>query len=328
MGWESGKQPTMEETMKKLLVLLPLTALIFAAFTGCSRDVDEDIELIEELLLNSYFTGAGSDGVTDDGTNNPQGEAALSMGLLAPVPGDTGSQTWVRKIESFNRDVQVDVDGDSAFAVITNHLAGTIYVYNPEDVAIYERPIDDSTCREVTLSWQGGIRRGHWRIEEITPVKVWTNGAEHPVEIDKIAVTSTSGENFEITNPLDFYGRDDVARFTPQDTVTVEVWIKDTGVDAWAYLHHGRHFRRVWRPRRKVFERDDTDHLHFTGTWVTAEDSLYHTPTVRHAAVDVILAETLEGDDSAEYSACAIGFPYVIAEESAELPEDGQESNE
>jgi len=316
--------------MKRLLVLLPLAALIFAAFAGCSRDVDEDIGLIEELLLNSYFTGAGSDGVTGYEPDSYQDGQGLAW-LLAPMPGELPPFViWGRALEHLDRDVEIWVDGDSAFAVITNNLDGTFYVYNDStftDTTIHQRTIADSTYREVSLSWKGGIRGGYWRIEEITPVKVWTNGAEHPVEIDKIAVTSTSGENFEITDPLDFYGRDDIPRFTPEDTVTVEVWIKDTGVDAWVYLHHGRHFRRVYRHHRKPFEKEDT--WKFTGTWTTADDSMLGQDiTVRHAAVDVILAETLDGDETAEYSAYAIGFPYVIAKEGAELPEDGQESNE
>lgn len=305
--------------MRKLLMLIPLAALMMAAFAGCQRDYQEDIELVKDLLLNSYFTGEGADGVTDDNATTPQQVLVL---------GETGPQTWVRKITEFNRNVDVSVDGDSAFAVITNHLVGTIYVYNPEADTVYQRPVDDSTYREVILSRGGGKLYGGWKIEKITPVKAWTNNPEHPVEIAKIVVTSVSGVDFEITSPSDFYGRDDVPRFTPEDSVTVEVWLKDTGEDAWAYLHHGRHFRLKYNHHRKVFERDDTDSLKFTGTWVTADDSLVTKATVRHAAVDVILAETLEGDSTAEYSAYAIGFPYIIAGVGEELPDDGSTDNQ
>lgn len=308
-------------------MLLPLAAFIFAAFAGCARDVEEDIELIKELLLNSYFTGEGSDGVTDDSTSQIQSTVAL----LAPMP-DTGHQWWVRKIEHFNRNVDVTVEGDSAFAVITNHLEGTIYVRDPDildSAVIYEHSIDDSTYREVVLSRGKGKLYDGWRIEKITPAKIWTNNPANEVKIAKIKVTSTSGEDFEITDPSDFYGRDDIPWFTPDDTVTVEVTLEDTGVEAWAYLHHGRHFRLKFRHHRKVFDRDTSNTLHFIGTWKTAEDQLFDRPiTVRHAAVDVILAQTLDGDSTAEYSAYAIAIPYVIAKPGEELPDDGADDNE
>ncbi|MEA3310599.1 MAG: hypothetical protein U9Q76_00085, partial [candidate division WOR-3 bacterium] len=107
--------------MKKLLMLLPIAALIFAAFAGCSNPPD-DVEAIKELLLNSYFTGAGSDGVTGYEPDSYQGGQGLA-GLLAPMPADLPPFVlWGRALEHLDRDVEVWVDGDSAFAVITNNL--------------------------------------------------------------------------------------------------------------------------------------------------------------------------------------------------------------
>jgi len=321
----------MEETMKKLLMLLPIAALIFAAFAGCSNPPD-DIEAIKELLLTSYFTGEGSDGVTGYEPDSYQDGQGLA-GLLAPMPADLPPFVlWGRALEHLDRDVEVWVDGDSAFAVITNNLDGTFYVYNDStfaDTIPYERTIADSTYREVVLSWQGGLRSGYWRIEKLTPAEVTTKDAEHPVQIEKVVVTSVSGENFEITDPKHFYGRDEVPWFTPNDEVTVEVTLKNLA-DAdsvWVYLHHGCHFRRVYRHHRKPFEKEDT--WKFTGTWSTADDSLFGQDiTVRHAAIDVLYWETLWGDSTAEYSSYALGIPYVIAKEGEELPDDGEDTNE
>ncbi|MBD3287009.1 hypothetical protein GF359_10190 [candidate division WOR-3 bacterium] len=312
--------------MRKLVLLLA-AALVFAGFMGlnCGEDVTESIEQIEQLLLTSYFTGEGTDGVTDDST----AEIQSSMAILVPKP-DTGHQHWARVINHFNRDVDVTVEGDSAFAVITNHFEGNIYIHDlsiTDSFVKYERPIDDSTYREVVLSKGGGKLHGGWKIEEITPVKIWTNNPETAVGIASVKVTSTSGEDFEITSTDDWYGRDDIPRFTPDDTVTVEVTLADD-VETWAYLHHGRHFRLKFKHHRKVFDRDTTDIKEFTGTWVTADDYLLGKDiTVRHAAVDVILAETLDGDSTAEYSSFAIAFPYLIAKEGLELPEDGDPTN-
>jgi len=318
--------------MKKLLMFLPLVPLAFVAFTGCGTDVEDDIANIKNLLLNSYFTGEGSDGVTDDGTDVVGTAGAWS--LMTPLPGDTGTQLWVRRITEFHREVVItedDVSGDSAFATITNHLIGTLYVLEVDtagDTTLYERDINDTTYREVVLKRGGGKLFGGWAIDKLTPCEIWTIDPTTPVKIASIKVTSTSGESFEITDPTHFYDRDEIPRFTPEDTVTVDVELS-TDVDAWAYLHHGRHFRLKFRHHRKVFTRDDADHNKFTGTWVTAEDSLFNRDiTVRHAAIDVILAETLEGDSTAEYSAYAIGFPYLIAKEGTELPEDGADDNQ
>jgi|GEM_PF-634776 len=310
------------------LVLLFAAALVFAGLMGleCGEDITESIEQIEQLLLTSYFTGDGADGVTDDSTS----EVSASMALLAPMP-DTGHQHWARVINHFNRDVDVTIEGDSAFAIITNHFEGTIFVHDldiTDSVVIYERSIDDSTYREVVLSKGGGKLHGGWRIEEITPVKIWTNNPATSVKIASIKVTSSSGEDIEITSTDDWYGRDDIPWFTPTDTVTVEVTL-ETDVEAWAFLHHGRHFRLKFRHHRKVFDRDMQDIQKFTGTWITQEDNLLGKDiTVRHAAIDVILAETLDGDETAEYSSYAIAFPYVIAKEGFELPEDGDPTNQ
>ncbi|MBN2379753.1 hypothetical protein JXM67_08135 [candidate division WOR-3 bacterium] len=313
--------------MKKLAMLL-CTILVLTGLMGlqCGGDVTEDIEQIRDLLLNSYFTGDGSDRVTNDST----ADVEASMALLFPMP-DSGHQKWGRVITSFGRYVDIsedDVVGDSAFAVITNYFQGTIYVRDIENDTVWEHPIDDSTYRRIVLSrGKGKLFRG-WKIEKITPVKIWTNNPTTAVEIASVKITSTSGEDFEITSTVDWYGPDDIPRFTPEDTVTVEVTLA-TDVEAWAYLHHGRHFRLKFRHRREVFNRDEQDHKKFTGIWVTADDYLLNRDiTVRHAAIDIILAETLDGDSAAEYSSYAIAFPYVVAKEGLELPDDGGEDNQ
>lgn len=311
--------------MKKTIVIVAALAVVVLAFSGCER-LSEDVGNIKDLLAASYFTGDASDGVTDDGSSNPNGAPGVSLALAA----DTAPLAWVRKIEYATRYVEVFVEGDSAFAEVSRYLSGRIYIDTVPGNGVADtisRPIADSVYREVVLSRGGGRLHGGWKIEKITPARVWTFGAEHPVEIEKVEVASTSGVSFTF-EPGNFYSREDIPRFIPDDTVTVTVHAKEINAadSGWCYLHHGRHFRTSNIPHRKPFIKQDT--WTFVGTWTIQDENIVHTPTVRHAGMDLLYWETLSYDPAAEYSAYALGMPYVVASPDEELPDDGDDSNQ
>lgn len=311
--------------MKKTIVLISALAVIALTFMGCER-LGNDVNNIKDLLAASYFTGDASDGVTDDGTSNPNGSPGVNI-AMAP---DTAPFAWVRLITSFTREVEVSVEGDSAFAKVYSYLAGRIYIDTIPGNGVADtisRPIADSVYREVVLSKGGGRLYDGWKIEKITPAKLWTFGVGHPVEIEKVDVVSTSGVNFSF-EPGVFYSREDLPRFIPEDTVTVTVHARNLN-DAdsgWCYLHHGRHFRNSNVPRRKPFTKQDA--WTFVGTWLIQDENIIHTPTVRHAGMDLIYWETLSHDPAAEYSSYALGMPYLVAEPDDVLPDDGDDTNE
>lgn len=306
--------------MKKLLIIIPLAVLILAAFSGCGRDVDKDIELVKELLLNSYFTG--------DAENTSEGEEETPEGVYAwlGVLGDPPPLVFFwRELDSFVRTDSVEIDGDSAHAFLSANLTGTFHVYNDlGQETPYNRDIGDVTYREVVVKWSKDKKK--WYIDKITPLEVKTEDPEHPVKISKVEVTaSPSGETFTIDDPLAFYGREELARFLPDDTVTVTVTVENLN-DAdsgWVFLHHGH--RRGKLSRRKYFEKNST--WEFEGTWVIKDDNIDRKIDVRHAAFDLIYWETLWGGEEAEYSSYALCIPYVVMEEGEEFP-DGTETEE
>lgn len=314
----------LEDKMKKLIALIPAAAILIAAVAGCTPPANDEEEILK-LLDRSYFTGEGSDGVTDDGTSNVN----ASPGILAAA-ADDAPQAWVRHITYATRYSEVIIEGDSAFATISRYLSGTIYIDTIPgngQIDTITRPIADSVYREVVLKKGGGNLFNGWYIYKITPVKLWTFAAEHPVQIEKVEVTSTSGVDFTFQAGK-FYGRDDLPRFTPADEVTVTVYASTLaeGDSSWCYLHHGRHFRKTEGFHRKPFTSEDA--WTHTGTWSISEDNVTNTPTVRHAAMDLLYWETLSNDPGAEYSSYALGMPYLVAEEGEELPDDGDESND
>ncbi|NLI98654.1 hypothetical protein GX441_08360 [bacterium] len=313
--------------MKKPVIFLSVAILIAAGFVGCDR-FRNDEELIKDLLISSYFSGEGSDGITDDASDNPNGAPGWSVSLYP----DTVPSKWVRKLTYATRVVTVKVEGDSAWASISRSITGRIYIDTIPGNSILDtisRPIADTMYREVTLKWNAAKNR--WVIENIQPAKLWTPGASHPVEIEKIEVSSSpSGETFVMDDPTKFISVDDLPWLRKDDTVTVTVTAKQLNADdtGWCYLHHGRNFNKAKAvpPNRKPFEKEST-WVH-KGTWKIGEDNVLAKISVRHAGIDLIYAGTLSYDPAAEYSAFAFGFPYIVYEEGETLPDDGQETNE
>lgn len=319
------KKTTRRNSMKKVVFFLAAIALIAAGTLGCNR-IRDDKALIEELLVNSYFAGTGSDGVTDDASSNPNAAPGWQVALYP----DTVPAKWVRQLTYATRVVTIEVNGDSAWASISRSITGRIYIDTIPANGILDtisRPIADTMYREVTLKWNDVKER--WVIEKIQPARLWTANAAHPVKIEKIEVTaSPSGEAITIDDPTKFYGINDLPWLLKGDTVTVTLTATQLAAadSGWAYLHHGRHFRKTDAPYRKNFEKDGT--WTFSGTWLIADDNVVANISVRHAAFDLIYWATLSSDPAAEYSAYALGMPYVVYEEGATLPDDGSETNE
>ncbi|RKX71204.1 hypothetical protein DRP53_02335 [candidate division WOR-3 bacterium] len=310
--------------MRKLMPLISigLAAIGLLLVTGCQPESDE--ALIRDLLENSQYTAEGSGFQKEnDDTTNLKG-AQLSPGFfdLETIPFVRFARWIVRPIP---RHIEIDINGDSAWATIEAEAHGWFYVLNESvpGAPVYRREFYDSLVRDVYLEKD----EDGWHIVSITPVNIWTKDGKNDITIkDLKAVARPSGAEFHITSSDTLLTKDQLPTFEPNDTVkvTVEAQIEMTSTEAdslWAFLHHGRHPRAGHRiHHRDPFYRLTT--WTFEREWVIADDSIVTTPALRHAAVDFIAWSTLWGGEDATYYAAAWALPYIVKKSGEETPPD------
>jgi hypothetical protein len=150
----------------------------------------------------------------------------------------------------------------------------------------------------------------------------WVRWIERPVAITEVRATVASRNyEFVVNSPDTFFEKDELPIFYPTDTVEVTVTCSAQDDSTWAFLHRTiGHRPGIGHHIRQPFYRESTNS--FTRTWIIAEDSVVHTPAVRHSAVDVLGWQTLVGDENATYYAHAWCLPYIIMKPGETIPED------
>ncbi len=295
------------------LTILPLIALIAV---NCGNNDEADIEA---LLESSWFVSDGAIRTADDSTDVPQDYPFDGL-LVDTIP----YVRWVRWIQRpITREYEIFVNGDSADVLIMAKLTGTppgygLFVNNNPFGPIYIRTISDTLVRRVKL-FKDGKR---WRIASLTAADVRTLNTDNTVTIDEIrAFVPQRNYEFVINSSDTYFEKDELPIFYPSDTVIVTVTCSALNDSAWAFLHHGTgHRPGLGIHIRQPFYRDNA--TTFSRTWVIAEDSIVHTPAVRHSATDVLGWETLFGDSLATYYSRAWCIPYIVMQSNDGLPDD------
>ncbi len=299
----------------KMLMLLPLIAVFVV---GCAKENDEDA--IQALLESSWFVGDGAIRSADDSTNVPEGQDGPDF-----LADTIGYVRWVRWIERpVEREFYIVVNGDSADVTITAHFHGEpfgygIFVNNDPLGPVYQRAISDSVIRKVKLYRDDNNR---WRLASFTVADIYTIGTDNPVTITELRARVESRDyEFIVTSADTYFEKDELPIFYPSDTVLVSVICSCQDDSTWAFLHHGTgHRPGAGFHIRQPFYRDNT--TEFSRTWIIAEDSIIHTPAVRHSATDILGWQTLFGDSAATYYARAWCLPYIVMEPGEEMPDD------
>ena len=308
--------------MRKLLplVTIGLATIGLVLFSGCPIENDE--ALIRDLLENSQYTqeGTGFQKENDDTLFQNQ---AMGFGFFASetIPFVRFARWIIRPVP---RHIEIDINGDTAWATIEAEAHGWFYVLNESvpGAPVYRREFYDSLARTVYLEKD----ENGWHIVSVTPVKIWTKDGLNDINILEVsAVARPSGSEFHLYSGDSLLTKEQLPTFHPEDTVTVTVKCEIPGPavqdSCWAFLHHGRHPR----PGHRIHIRDPFYRLstfEFEREWVIASDSILVTPALRHAAVDFIAWSTLWGDETAEYYAAAWALPYIVKEPGEETPPD------
>ena len=293
--------------MKKILVLVTI-ALLFA---GCVKSNDEQAVL--DLINSSIYVGDGATVISED-------DQPTRVSTMFAVGDTLPFVLWRRIVKRpTEKNISIDLVGDSAYVTIDYSIEGTFYVINltnTDQTSSYQRVISDTVHREIVVK----KIEGKWKITAITPLELWTKD-KAGVRIDKAEViASPSGGRYTIEAGK-LYTKEELPTFDPGDTVKVTVYLKTDDGKGWVFLHHGIKWRKGGGiHHRKPFEKEDDQT--FTGTWIIADDSIVKTPALRNSAIDAVGEDALFGDSTAEYNAHALLVPYIIKKSDEEIPVD------
>ncbi|MCS7258229.1 MAG: hypothetical protein NZ601_02525 [candidate division WOR-3 bacterium] len=298
--------------LKKLTVVSVILITLGFIYWGCSTQSEE--EAIRELLEESNYTAEGSMVVDDTGDISFL-NAEFTDSLIPWVK-------WIRKVKRpVERNVNINIYGDSAVATITMYLEGLppdygFWVRNvPQSSVVYRRAITDSSVRQVKLV---RIRPRHWRIVAVTPAVIHTVNAYTGMSINEVRLeVPRRNYLFVLNNPTRFLKRESLPDLRPDDTVKVTVNINVEDDSGWVFLHRARRAIGAGQRRMALFKRDQNM---FVGTWIIP-DEYDSRPTVRHCAFDLIGFESLFGDSTATYASYLWIVPYIIRNPSDEIPE-------
>lgn len=295
-----------------------LIVLGMAALCGCGKkesplQASSDSALILTTLANSGYTSGEAFGGTDDGTQTPKGFTWSSAGWTVPAWDTLKPVRFARHITRNLRTVKIDslnADKTKAWVTITHDLSGQFYVNNDpgNPYQIYIRPIDDDKwVRHVYLERN---EARVWRVVKISPVDVQTVSTPYPITFLSVeAEAKPSGAHYVFTRADTLLAKEELPTFQMGDTVTLKVSVQVPGDSSWAFLH--RWYRPLaWHHIRQPFYR--TSVTTFERSWAIPEDSVFTTPSIRHAAVDLIGMKALFGGENEQYNAHAWGFLYVV----------------
>jgi len=221
----------------RLSWLPAVSVLALGAFVagGCSKSsspTSPTLPQSDQTQVNATLTAAASlvdDGLAEDGSQVSASSASLKIeSAVRPF-------TWWQDITHETRTwtfVWSDSDAtghpNTVVATLTKHMTGSLIIIpvspsdsTQPDTTRISKPIDKTLTRRVLLKRIAIGADKAWKVVEVTGAFVTTPSAT--THIVSIRLTSSSGVDTTITDPLQFNSLRHVIRFTTQDSVTVTV---------------------------------------------------------------------------------------------------------
>lgn len=295
----------MRERIKEVkMVSLLGSALLIGLFTlissGCTSKTQTNLTDEDEIrsLINGDTTGWFDYG---SGLNDTLQNDSMPSVTSQTEEGDTFPfiRAWGRELVSRNGDINIEVNGDTAYATFDFDLNGILHVAGP-DTSI-EKPFLDQSHREARFV-RNGDRRFHrgWRLNALSLLEISTSGGT--MNIDSVRVVGGDVDTV-LADPLGLFLRDSIFTFPPGTPVDIYLYVADP-LNTLAFLHHWGRFRPPHRSGRFFY---DLDSGALKGTWTTPM-----IPGVYHVAVDAMTWTTLFVI-SAPYDSETWGTPYWVA---------------
>lgn len=221
--------------------LLLVGVLVGVLFAGCDRPVrpDQDltdVDAVKEAVITwdsvAQYSESERYALDDEGAKDP--EYSEGFGKVGDAQSPITPLRWGRRITSFTRDVDVEIQGDSiAIATITRVFAGNLIIIaiqdSSGDTVQVTKTFADSLRRKVMFVRVGRFanRRHNWRPVAISLVEGWS-----PVEnfqIDSLRII-TPRDTITVTDPLNTwlrFGRlvREIPRIHTMDSVQIRVTV-------------------------------------------------------------------------------------------------------
>jgi hypothetical protein len=276
-----------------LLLCIGFVVTILIGGCGLTDPGQNDEEHVRDLISSSglfgslQMVGAGS---------NPDGFIGFALYKWSP------ETRFKRNYRSHRRDIEIEIEGPHASAVIEHELDGLFTVH--ADDSYYDKTIElDRGMRKAEFEKVGdeGPWNG-WRITQVSVLQGHSTG-QHPI-IHMIRVTSESTGEVVFEPGTDLMYSPGVLSFAPSEEVVIDVVLDSS--DNYVILHHLQTRISDWS--HKLFELiPEEEQFHtFSGTFTAPSE-----PGEYNNFIDVMTEGTVD-DPVAAYAAAAWGMPYIV----------------
>ncbi len=211
-----------------------MLVLVFVMFFGCAKVTDE--EAIEETIVNElkdYFE-------TEDNYGRPEGDTitdtkADAKGYLYVI--------WWRELKNLNRNIDVSIEGDSAFVTINVEHSGILHRFPfntipPETLYDIPKNFADAGLRYAIFKKIGdpSVRKG-WVLTDITYKRIVSQN-EPSFRIDSVKFERIdASESWVIRNPLEFVKRDSLLKLPKGTKLNVYVFTSPQEESVVVFMH-------------------------------------------------------------------------------------------
>ncbi len=221
-----------------------------------------------------------------------------------------------RRLGVTEKDIDIHIEGNTAYVTITKRVEGTLYVDRTDDHIRNpgSKPIDDRVTKKAYFEKVFG----HWQLLELSCVDIeLTEQSKQTVSITSVEAIGTNSQGavtYTITSPSELMNiSTELPTFLKGTEVKVIATVENSNQEwtppVFVFLHYGKPFQN--HKREQMF--DDGTHGDevagdgkYTNTWTIGSNASIY----RHAAVDVLDAGCLQNEDEDDYNSVAWRIPY------------------
>ncbi len=287
--------------MKKLLFFLPVLPVFLIGFFGCTQMGDEsEIESLISSDFSSYFDLDVNYGRPDsDSIATPNSKAYQYV-------------FWFRERTDWSRNINISIEGDSAFVTFTRNVEGILHRYpfdtpHPPDTLVdVPKSFSDAGEKYAIFKRIGdlSIHRG-WVLTDISGATLTSPTPSFHIDSVKVMDLNSNVILF-VKDPLTLQSRDSLLSIPRGTDATITVYTSPESVSVCVFVH-----TLAWGRIRRYRIREQNPGV-YKGIWRSC-----YKDGIRRLGVDVIKYETLFEDDSTlyPYDADAWIIPYVSTAE-------------
>jgi len=259
--------------MVLLMMLAVILVFYLASCENAAGPSDDLIDAIKDIVLADSVVML--DGFDDGGAADADYEQGLAKAVLDTFPLDYFAVRFGRRITGKpERDVVVEISGDTAVAEITSTIYGKFIIHYVDTT---NHVLKDSVIKDFTVVTKQRVKlykyrstrnpKRNWKVVAFTPIVGRTEGSD--LEILSVCVDHNGEEIFSIQNDstdsiLNFYiGRETFVNFRPNVTLHVKMSVANPTPFIYepgevALVHYGVR-RGIMKARRRLTDPENDD---------------------------------------------------------------------